>query len=63
MVLLNTHPDYTIFNGKKLGFDEYHAHYYEEYLNWLKDKCYGQYLHKLLKEITELLRSTLNITT
>jgi hypothetical protein len=51
MALLNTHPDYMNFDGKKLGLEEYPAKYFEEFLKYVKDKYEGQYWHALPKEM------------
>ncbi len=51
MVLLNTHPDYMNFDGKKLGIEEYPVEYYEEFLGYIKLKYEGQYWHVLPREL------------
>ena len=38
MALLNTHPDYMNCNGEKLSIEEYPSKYYEEFLNYVKEK-------------------------
>jgi hypothetical protein len=45
MALLNTHPDYMNFDGKKLGVEEYPAKYYKEFLEYVRSKYEGQYWH------------------
>jgi hypothetical protein len=47
MALINIHPDYINFNGKKLGLEEYPADYYKEFLEHIKSKYQGQYWHVL----------------
>lgn len=50
MALLNTHPDYMNFGNKKLGVEEYPARYYEEFLEYVKERYLGQYWHVLPKD-------------
>ena len=45
MALLNTHPDYMGFKGKKLTIDEYSFKYYKEFLRYIKFKYDNQYWH------------------
>jgi len=47
MALLNTHPDYMSYNGEKLSIEEYPAEYYEQFLNYVKEKYQGQYWQAL----------------
>ena len=51
MALLNTHPDYINFNGKKLGIEEYPAEYYEEFLQYIKNRYNEEYWHVLPRQI------------
>jgi hypothetical protein len=51
MVLLNTHPDYMNFDGKKGGMDEYPVGHYVEFLEYIKLKYEGIYWHILPREI------------
>jgi len=51
MALLNAHPDYMNFCGKKLSIEEYPVKYYEEFLNYIKRNYAGQYWHALPKDI------------
>jgi len=60
MALLNTHPDYMDFRGKKLKIDEYSYKYYEEFLHYIKAEYKTQYWHVLPKEMARFWRSTLN---
>jgi len=60
MALLNTHPDYMNFDGKKLGIDEYPAEYYEEFLDYIRSLHNGQYWHVLPKEIARFWFSYLS---
>lgn len=52
MALLNSHPDYMNFTGKKLGIDEYPLEYYEEFLRYIKTKHKGEYWHVLPKNMS-----------
>ena len=47
LALINTHPDYMYFHGKKLGKEEYPVSYYEKFLEYLKEKYAGQYWNPL----------------
>jgi hypothetical protein len=49
MALLNTHPDYMNFDGKKSGIEEYPAKVYNDFLKYVKSKYEGQYWHVLPK--------------
>jgi peptidoglycan/xylan/chitin deacetylase (PgdA/CDA1 family) len=51
MALLITHPDYMNFNNRRLGLEEYPAHYYEQLLTYIKSRYQGQYWHALPKEM------------
>lgn len=51
MALLNTHPDYMNFDGKKGGMDEYPVRHYVEFLEYIKRKYEGIYWHILPREI------------
>lgn len=50
MVLLNNHPDYMNFAGMP-GFQEYQAHFYEEFLDHVMGEYAGQYWHALPREV------------
>ena len=58
MALLNAHPDYMNFDGRKLGVEEYPVQYYEEFLAYIKDKYEGQFWHVLPKEIARFWTSS-----
>jgi peptidoglycan/xylan/chitin deacetylase (PgdA/CDA1 family) len=51
MALLNAHPDYMNFYGKKLGIEEYPAKYYEEFLEYVQSRYEGQYWHVLPQDL------------
>ena len=57
MALVNTHPDYMNFDGGKLGIEEYPAQYYEEFLEYVKDKYEGQYWHVLPREMARFWKN------
>jgi len=57
MALLNTHPDYMRFEGKKSKIDEYSYKYYEELLRYIKSKYKTQYWHVLPREIARFWRN------
>jgi hypothetical protein len=61
MALLNTHPDYMNFDGKKLGIEEYPAIYYKEFLEYIRSRYKDQYWNVLPKEMARfwLMRFTL----
>jgi hypothetical protein len=51
MALLNAHPDYMNFDGKKGGRDEYPVGHYVEFLEYIKRRYEGIYWHILPREI------------
>jgi hypothetical protein len=51
MALVDTHPDYMHFDGKKRGVEEYPATYYEAFLQYIKKKYEGQYWLALPRDI------------
>jgi glycosyltransferase involved in cell wall biosynthesis len=55
MVLLNTHPDYMCFNGKR-GRDEFPVAHYEELLRYVKEKYEGLYWAALPREVAQSYR-------
>jgi glycosyltransferase involved in cell wall biosynthesis/peptidoglycan/xylan/chitin deacetylase (PgdA/CDA1 family) len=57
MVLINTHPDYMCFNGARPGRDEYPVHYYEEFLNYVKQRYAGQYWDALPRDVAAYYRT------
>jgi hypothetical protein len=50
MALLNVHPDYINFDGKK-KFDEYPARYYEDFLKYVNEKYRNQIWQALPRDI------------
>jgi hypothetical protein len=53
MALLNTHPDYMNFMGKKAGADEYPAGFYGEFIEYVKSRYAGKYWHALPREVAQ----------
>jgi peptidoglycan/xylan/chitin deacetylase (PgdA/CDA1 family) len=56
MALLNTHPDYIRFDGKRPAFDEYPVEYYQQFLDYVRTKYDGQYWHVLPRELARFYR-------
>jgi glycosyltransferase involved in cell wall biosynthesis len=52
MVLLNTHPDYMCFNGRR-NQDEYPVSYYEDLLRYVREKHEGSYWPALPREVAQ----------
>lgn len=50
MALLNTHPDYMCFDGKR-DRDEFPAAYYEEFLRYISEKYDGSFWHPLPRDV------------
>lgn len=50
MALFIIHPDYINFNNKP-HYEKYPAHYYDEFLNYIKTKYEGQYWHALPRDM------------
>ena len=54
MVLLNTHPDYMSFSGRKgTKRETYSASIYEDFLIWIKENYEGLYWNALPKELAK----------
>ena len=51
MALLITHPDYMNYDKGRCGIEEYPIEFYEELLDYVKNKYKGQYWNPLPKEI------------
>jgi glycosyltransferase involved in cell wall biosynthesis len=60
MVLLNTHPDYMCFEGKR-DRDEYPLEYYSEFLRYIREKYEGQYWSALPPEVSSYYRETMPV--
>ncbi len=56
MVLLNVHPDYMNFTGKKNGLEEYPAFFYQQLLEYIKERYAGEYWHVLPRELARRFR-------
>ena len=57
MVLLNSHPDYMNFSGRRLRIDEYPAEYYEDFLKYVKTSFDDQYWNVLPKDMARFWAS------
>ena len=51
MALLNTHPDYINFKGKKIKHEEYEVGLYYEFLNYVRKKYQDNYWNALPHEV------------
>lgn len=60
MVLLNVHPDYMCFGGRKPRLEEYRAALYEEFLSHILTQYEGQYWHIVPKEIARFWASAMS---
>ncbi len=58
MVLLNVHPDYLAFDGRKPGPSEFDAALYEEFLCYLKRRYHGEYWNPLAREVAAFVDAT-----
>jgi peptidoglycan/xylan/chitin deacetylase (PgdA/CDA1 family) len=56
MALMNTHPDYMIFDGGRQNSAKYPADYYREFLEHVKTTYAGQYWHVLPRELAAFWR-------
>ena len=52
MALFITHPDYMNFNNRKPGTEEFPARYYEDFLNYVRERHEGTYWHALPKDVS-----------
>jgi len=57
MVLMNTHPDYMDF-GTTRSVEGYPVRFYEEILNYVKERYAGQYWHALPREMGRFWKKT-----
>lgn len=62
MGLLNSHPDYMKFDGKKLGIKDYPVEYYVELLNYVKTKYKDQYWIVLPREVARFWKKNFQPT-
>lgn len=58
MALLNAHPDYMCFKGERAA-DEFPVAFYEEFLQYARDKYEGQFWTGLPKEISRYYRESI----
>jgi hypothetical protein len=56
MALLNVHPDYLNFTPGKSGREDYPARYYQQFLEYVKERYDGEYWHALPKDMAKLFR-------
>jgi hypothetical protein len=56
MALLNTHPDYMSFDGRKMTIDNYPADYYAEFLEHIKNRYEGIYWQVLPRDMGRFFR-------
>jgi peptidoglycan/xylan/chitin deacetylase (PgdA/CDA1 family) len=57
MALINTHPDYMNFDGTSLAQEDYPAHYYMQFLQYIKTRHKNQYWHALPKKAASFTKS------
>lgn len=58
MALLNTHPDYMAFNGKKPGYDEYEIGKYMAFLDVIKKKYRDSFWNPLPADLAKFVKQT-----
>ncbi len=56
MALINVHPDYINFEGKNFKYYEYPVDYYLNFLNYVINSYYGQYINLLPVEVASLFK-------
>ena len=56
MALINVHPDYINFGDGKYDVDEYPAAFYEDFLDYVKERFDGQYYHSTAGELVTTLK-------
>jgi len=61
MVHVVTHPDYMCFGNDELGMEEYPIAYYEQFLQYIKQKYTGQYWHALPHEVATFYSTNIAI--
>jgi peptidoglycan/xylan/chitin deacetylase (PgdA/CDA1 family) len=57
MALINTHPDYMAFDGRKPTIEEYPIRYYEEFLLYVKGKYKDEFWHALPQEVASFWKN------
>lgn len=55
MVLVNVHPDYLAFDGRKPTISEFDANLYEDFLCYVKETYAGQYWNPLPREMSQYI--------
>lgn len=58
MAVLNTHPDYMLFERTNSGREEYPIELYKEFLEYVRTRYAGRYWHALPREIARFWRTT-----
>jgi hypothetical protein len=58
MVLLNLHPDYIAFDNGPLSLSEFPARFYQELLNYIREKYSGAYWHALPRQIARFFSAS-----
>ncbi|MFO7606549.1 MAG: hypothetical protein R6W72_09655 [Desulfurivibrionaceae bacterium] len=56
MALVNVHPDYMNFTGKTNSLEEYPSRYYQQFLEYIKERYKGEYWHVLPREMARLFQ-------
>lgn len=59
LALVNTHPDYMNFGGKKCSLEKYPVKFYEELIHYFKSKYNGEYWHALPREVARFWKDTM----
>ena len=57
MALVNTHPDYMLFDGARRGFEEYPVRQYLSFLEHVRTRYAGQYWNALAREVARFWRA------
>jgi len=58
MALVNTHPDYMCFNGKKPTMEEYDVDLYLDFLQYIKDRFKESFWHALPRDVAHFFKNT-----
>ena len=57
MVLLTTHPDYMCFDGTEKAWDEYPVSYYEQLLEYVREKYRDVFWSALPRDVARFYRA------
>ncbi|MGE5457418.1 MAG: hypothetical protein ACM3RX_03605 [Methanococcaceae archaeon] len=66
MALINVHPDYMNFSKKLNGKEEFPSEFYQDFLEYIKEKYAGEYWHVLPSKMASFVkenRSTMQMNT